>query len=202
MTTPPGLVGVLGLQGDIPEHFAMARRLVGPGRVREVKGPEDLSGVAALLLPGGESTTLSRLLDDTGLRGPLGERLRRGLPCLATCAGLILIAREVERSPHGRDPVPLGILPVKVRRNDYGRQAESFEAPLAIRGLDGGDFPAVFIRAPRIVSVDEGVEILAHHRGEPVAVRQGRLWGLTFHPEISEDPRVHAHFLREAGLLP
>jgi pyridoxal 5'-phosphate synthase pdxT subunit len=191
--------GVLALQGDVPEHAKVAARLLGPDRVIEVRAPTQLAGVDALLLPGGESTTLSRLLDDSGLRAPLLERLRNGLPVLATCAGLILLAKEVEPSPRGRDPKSLGVLDVKVRRNDYGRQVESFETTLEVEGL-GRDIPAAFIRAPRILSAGAGVRVLARAKGDPVMVREGPLWGLTFHPEVTGDDRIHAWFFREAGL--
>lgn len=195
-------VGVLALQGDVPEHAAAVERVLGEESVVPVLGPADLLRVSALLLPGGESTTLSRLLDEEGLRAPLKERLEGGLPALATCAGLILLARELEPSPGGRDPETLGLLSVKVRRNDYGRQVESFEAPVDLQGLSGGPFPAAFIRAPRILRVDTGVEVLGSWDGSPVAVRQGNLWGLTFHPELSSDERLHRLFLRSHGLLP
>lgn len=195
-------VGVLALQGDVPEHAAAVAAVVGASNVIEVRTPDDLASVQALTMPGGESTTLSRLLDDAGLRTPLKARLTAGLPVLATCAGLILLAKHLEPSPHGRDPTTLAALDVTVRRNDYGRQSDSFEAPLPIRGLEGGPFPAVFIRAPRIVGVGPGVEVLAEISGAPVAVRAGPLWGLTFHPEVAGDSRLHTLFLRSAGLLP
>ncbi len=194
-------VGVLALQGDAPEHAAAVGALVDPKRVRLVLEPSDLSGLGALLMPGGESTTLSRLLDESGLRDPLTAAGRAGLPILGTCAGLILLAREVEPSPGGKDPVPLGLLSVRVRRNDYGRQAESFEAPIPVPDLPGGPFPGAFIRAPRILSVTPPAHTLAELGGHPVAVREGALWGLTFHPELSGDPRFHRLFLSSAGLL-
>ncbi len=194
-------VGVLALQGDAPEHAAAAAALVGPKRVRLVLEPADLSGLGALLLPGGESTTLSRLLDESGLRAPLTAAGRSGLPILGTCAGLILLARELEPSPGGKDPVPLGLLGVRVRRNDYGRQAESFEAPIPFPDLPGGPFPGAFIRAPRILEVTPPTRTLAQLAGHPVAVREGTLWGLTFHPELSGDLRLHRLFLSSAGLL-
>jgi 5'-phosphate synthase pdxT subunit len=194
-------VGVLALQGDVPEHLKVLRSIVGSSRAIEIRSVEDLSSVKAIALPGGESTTLSRLLDETGLREPLRERARRDLSILATCAGLILIAREVEKSPHGRDPKPLGLMDVSVKRNDYGRQAESFETNLEVMGLEGGEFSAAFIRAPRIVKVGKSVQVLASIEQEPVMVRSGNLWGLTFHPEIGDDRRIHSYFLREAGIL-
>lgn len=196
-----GKAGVLALQGDVPEHAGVAARVLGTDRVVEVRAPAHLAGVSALLLPGGESTTLSRLLDDSDLRAPLLKRIREGLPVLATCAGLILLATDLEPSPHGRDPTPLAVLDVTVRRNDYGRQVESFETTLDVEGL-GKDVPAAFIRAPRILDTGPGVRVLAKVRGDPVMVRQGPLWGLTFHPEVTGDDRIHAWFFRESGLLP
>lgn len=196
------LAGVLALQGDVPEHREALASVLGKEAVIEVASPADLERVQALAMPGGESTTLSRLLDETGLREPLILRARQDMGVLATCAGLILLAREIEASPKGRDPLPLGLLDVRVRRNDYGRQVESFEAPVPVEGVAGGDFPAVFIRAPRILEVGGQVNVLARYSGSPVMVRQGNLWGLTFHPEIGEDRRLHAYFLRESGLLP
>ena len=160
----------------------------------EVRVPSDLSGLDALVLPGGESTTMTRLLGTSGLRDPLVERLRDGLPALGTCAGLILLAAEVR---DGRaDQVPLGVLDVDVRRNGYGRQRDSFESALAVEGLPGGAFPGVFIRAPLIERVGEGVAVLAAHDDVPVLVRQGSIWASTFHPELSGDLRVHQHFLQ------
>ena len=195
-----GTVGVLALQGDVPEHAEVAASIVGPDHVRPVRTPKDLAAVDAVLLPGGESTTLSRLLDHAALREPLLERGHQGLPIMATCAGLILLARELEPSPHGRDPKTLGLLDVKVRRNDYGRQVDSFETRLEVEGL-GKDVPAAFIRAPRILSVGPDVRVLARVREDPVLVREGHLWGLTFHPEVTGDPRLHRYFLTESGIL-
>ena len=199
--TGGGAVGVLVLQGDAPEPARVAAKLLGPERVIEVRTPADLARSAALVLPGGESTTLSRLLERAGLRAPLVERVRAGLPVMATCAGLILLARELEPSPHGRDPTPLGLLDVKVRRNDYGRQVDSFETELAVEGL-AETFPAAFIRAPRILATGPAVQVLARWQGAPVVVREGDRWGLTFHPEVTGDARLHALFFRRAGLLP
>lgn len=196
------LAGVLALQGDVPEHREALASILGKEGVIEVRSPGDLARVGAVVLPGGESTTLSRLLDEAGLRAPLTQRAREGMGILSTCAGLILLARSVEGSPHGRDPVPLRLLDVNVRRNDYGRQAESFEAPVEVQGVSGGEFPAVFIRAPRILEVGREVKVLARYAGSPVMVRQQNLWGLTFHPEIGADRRLHAYFLRESGLWP
>lgn len=190
-------IGVLALQGDVPEHRQAVVPLVGSRSVVPVRTPRDLASVDALLLPGGESTTLSRLIDETGLRQPLRARIEAGLPVLATCAGLILLSRSIERGTSGREPMPIRILDVSVRRNDYGRQRESFEGPVDVDGLRGRPFPGVFIRAPRILAVGMGAEVIARRGTEPVGVRAGKVWGLTFHPELSGDPRLHERFLHE-----
>lgn len=192
-------LGVLALQGDVPEHEAAVRRVVGNQQeVALVRGPADLAKVDALLLPGGESTTIADLLHHARLWGPLGSRLREGMPVLATCAGLILLASHLEPSPGSvRDPTTFGILDVRVRRNDYGRQAESFEEMVDVEGL-AEPFPGVFIRAPRILALGPGVSPLAHRGKEVVGVRSGPIWGLAFHPELSGDPRLHEAWLRVA----
>lgn len=189
-------VGVLALQGDVPEHVQALAGILPPDSVLPVRRPADLEGLVAMFLPGGESTTIARLLSDTGLRAPLIQRIHDGLPVLATCAGLILLARSVEPSPGGRDPDPLGVLDVVVRRNDYGNQRESFEGPVTVSGLSA-PFPGVFIRAPRILQTGPGVEVVARWREQIVGVRHGPLWGLSFHPELSGDGRLHALFLSE-----
>lgn len=191
-------VGVLALQGDYPEHLAAWRRLPKPPDVQPVFTPADLEDVDALMIPGGESTTIARLLEKTGLWNPLGRRVREGFPVLATCAGLIVLAQRLEPSPGGRDPPTLELLDVTVRRNDYGRQRESFEGPVTFAPVGGRSYPGVFIRAPKILQVGPAATVVARLGGEPVGVRQGRVVGLTFHPELSEDPRVHAWFLRTA----
>ena len=186
-------VGVLALQGAFREHREVLDAL-GIECV-EVRVPEHLGGLDALILPGGESTTMTRLLDTSGLREPLTGMLRDGLPALGTCAGLILMAREVL---DGRaDQVPLGALDVTVRRNAYGRQRDSFEAELDVTGVTGPAFPGVFIRAPVIERIGREVDVLAEYAEEPVLVRGGAVWGTTFHPELSGDLRVHQQFLQE-----
>ncbi|MCI4339306.1 MAG: pyridoxal 5'-phosphate synthase glutaminase subunit PdxT [Thermoplasmata archaeon] len=191
-------VGVLALQGDVPEHLRVLRMLVrDPVAVR---GPTDLAAVGALCLPGGESTTIARLIEAAGLWAPLRDRIQHGLPVLATCAGLILLARELAPSASGRDPPTFGALDVTVRRNDYGSQRESCEAPIRVEGLGGTPFPGVFIRSPRILSVGARATPIAWRGEEIVGAREGKLWGLTFHPELSRDLRVHRKFLSAAGL--
>ena len=192
------IVGVLALQGDVPEHLAALARLGGGRTARPVRAPADLARVDALFLPGGESTTIARLLQESRLWGPLGERLDRGLPVLATCAGLIVLARHLEATPSGSNPPTLARLDVTVRRNDYGTQRESFEGAVEIEGMKGPPFPGVFIRAPRILKVGPKATVFARRGDEVVGVRAGRVWGLTFHPELSGDPRVHELFLDAA----
>ena len=188
-------VGVLGLQGDFALHAA-ALVAVGCEPVR-ISLPEHLEGIEAMVLPGGESSTMLRLLDSTGLRAPL-EAFVRTRPVLGTCAGLILLSREADRLPRPT----FGAIDMAVERNGWGRQVHSFEdtidAPTVARDLRG-----VFIRAPRIRRVGKGVEVFANYQGEPVGVRQGRVAAITFHPELTEDRRLHAWFVREvAGLIP
>lgn len=164
--------------------------------------PEHLEGLGALLMPGGESSTMLHLLESTGLRAPI-ERFVRERAVLATCAGLILLAREADRLVRPT----LGALDVVVARNAYGRQVHSFSEPVDMPPL-GGAFPGVFIRAPRIVSLGPGVEVVATRRGSPgaaaeiVGVRSGRVVGLCFHPELTSDLRVHRWFLSEVAALP
>jgi 5'-phosphate synthase pdxT subunit len=186
-------IGVLALQGDVREHLA-ALSACG-AHATAVRLPEELAQVDALVLPGGESTTLGRLLRVFGLEQPLRQRLDSGLPCLATCAGLIVLSREVL---DGRpDQLVLGALDTGVRRNAYGRQVDSFEAPLAVDPLGVAPFPGVFIRAPRIEFVGPAAHVIARLDGIPVAVEQGPHLGLCFHPEMTDDLRMHELFLRK-----
>lgn len=191
-------VGVLSLQGDYREQAMAVDGLPGVEGVSMVRDRAGLEGVDALMMPGGESTAISDLLDVTDLREPLEARIRDGLPVLATCAGLILLAKRVDRSRAGEDPKPMGVIDVALRRNDYGRQADSFEADVRVEGL-ARPFPGVFIRAPRLTAVGAGVERFARYGTEVVGVRKGAVWGLTFHPELSPDRRVHELWLRAAG---
>jgi pyridoxal 5'-phosphate synthase pdxT subunit len=190
-------VGVLGLQGDVPEHVAAVSDLLGPGSVRTVRSVADLRAVDALLLPGGESTTIADLLHETGLWEALAERIQDDLPILATCAGMILLSTRLAPGAGGREPPTLGPLEIDVRRNDYGSQRESFEAPVKVQGLPGGAFPGVFIRAPRILKVHGSTKAIATRGAEVVGVRRRSVVGLSFHPELSGDPRLLAWFLRE-----
>ncbi len=162
----------------------------------DVRTPGDLAGVDALVLPGGESTTMSKLLALSGLHEAIAERLAEGMPALGTCAGLILLASEIlDGRPDQRS---FSALDVSVRRNGFGRQVDSFEADLDVDGLAGGDFPGVFIRAPVIERVGEGVEVLARVAGVPVLCRQGVIMAAAFHPELSDDLRLHQLFLAKS----
>jgi len=191
-------LGVLALQGAFREQVEAFGAL--GAEVTLVKAPEHLAGVDAIVLPGGESTTVDKLLDSSGLRTPLHDAIRDGMPALAVCAGLIVLAAEVV---DGRaDQQPLGVIDVTVRRNGYGRQRDSFEAELDIpelgaAGLGSDPFSGVFIRAPVIERVGAGVEVLAAHEGVPVLGRQGGILFATFHPELSGDLRVHELFLSQ-----
>jgi 5'-phosphate synthase pdxT subunit len=184
-------VGILALQGAFRRHAEVLDDL-GATPV-EVRTPAELAAVDAMVLPGGESTTVSFLLDSSGLRAPLRDRLAQGLPAFGTCAGMIVLAREVL---DGRpDQSSLGAVDLTVRRNAFGRQRESFEAALDVAGLAGGPFPAVFIRAPIVVRTGPGVEVLARVGEGAVLCREGRTLVSSFHPELSGDLRLHALFL-------
>jgi 5'-phosphate synthase pdxT subunit len=186
-------VGVLALQGDVAEHVAALESL--GAEVVKVRTLEQLESVDALVMPGGESTTIAHLLETAGLKDELAARLKDELPVLGTCAGLILLSEEVL---DGReDQWSYGALSVSVRRNGYGRQIASFETQLSVKGI--GEAPGVFIRAPKIERWNDDVEVLAtldHGDGEhPVLVRQGHVWGASFHPELTGDSRLHRLFL-------
>jgi len=186
-------VGVLALQGDVREHVRTLENL--GVTARTVRRPGELNGLDGLIIPGGESTTISRLLTTSGVREPLGALIDEGIPVFGTCAGLILLSRDVL---DGRaDQWSFAALDVTVRRNGYGRQIASFETPIALEG--GAVVPGVFIRAPRIVRWADTVTVIATHDhgdGEhPVLVRQGAAWGCSFHPELTNDVLVHGLFL-------
>jgi 5'-phosphate synthase pdxT subunit len=185
-------VGVLALQGAFGLHAQVLADL-GAEPV-EVRTPTDLGTVDALVMPGGESTTMSMLLESSGLFEPLAKRLADGLPVFGTCAGMILLATDVL---DGRaDQRTFGAVDIAVRRNGYGRQVDSFEADLDVAGLDE-PFRAVFIRAPLVERTGADVEVLALQEGHPVLVRQGSVLVSSFHPELSDDGRLHARFLEE-----
>jgi pyridoxal 5'-phosphate synthase pdxT subunit len=187
-------IGVLGLQGDVREHLR-ALDATGAGTV-VVKHAQELESVDGLVLPGGESTTIGKLLDRFELLEPLRLRVARGMPLYGTCAGMILMARAIT----GQEDAPyrLGVMDLCVRRNAYGRQLDSFEADLDVDGLDE-PFRAVFIRAPAVDGSGDEVEVLASHDGRPVLVRQGHMLASSFHPEMTDDPRVHEMFVDMVG---
>lgn len=186
-------VGVLALQGDFREHAAaLARAGAEPVLVRR---PADLEGLAGLVVPGGESTTIGSLAERYGLLEPLREAVVEGLPTLGTCAGMIFLAGATHEGPMQPQ---LGVLDVVVERNAFGRQAESFETEVAVTGLDS-PIPGVFIRAPRVRRTGPGVEVLASLDGYPVMVRQGHVLATAFHPELTADLRVHKMLIAMAG---
>jgi 5'-phosphate synthase pdxT subunit len=186
-------VGVLALQGASARHSAMLSRLgVEPVACRL---PPDLDDVDALVLPGGESTTMSMLLESSGLFVPVAERLEAGMPAFGTCAGMILLGREIL---DGRDDQRcFDAVDIAVRRNAFGRQVDSFESDLDVAGVAGGPLHAVFIRAPVVEAVGDEVEVLATVDGQPVLCRQGHVLVAAFHPELGDDPRLHELFIDE-----
>ncbi len=183
-------IGVLALQGDFEEHLAMLRRL--GAQTRQVRLAHDLDGLDGLIIPGGESTTISRLAEAYGLVQPLRDFARAGRAVWGTCAGAIYLAR----SAPDLDRPTLGLLDIVIRRNAFGRQIDSFEAELDVAGIEGGPFHAIFIRAPLIESAGAGVETLARlPDGGIVAVREGALLATAFHPELTSDARLHRLFV-------
>ena len=187
---PAPTVGVLALQGDFEEHIVALEDIGVPAA--PVRTAEQLDRVGALIVPGGESTSMAKLMDAYDLREPLRGFARGGRPVWGTCAGMILLA---ERLVEGL-PEPLGLMDMLVRRNGFGRQVDSFETNLDVAGLDGGPFHAVFIRAPAVVETGPGVQVLARlDDGTVVAARQGNLLATAFHPELTTDRRLHALFV-------
>ena len=190
METNP-TIGVLALQGDVVEHLAALER-AGAHAVA-IKTPEALARVDGLVIPGGESTTVMKLLERFGLAAPIRERVRSGnMPLWGTCMGMIVAAHDVA----GLNQPTLDLIDITVRRNAFGRQNESAELELIVPALGSRPFPAIFIRAPWIERVGSGVELLASRDGHGVMVREGNVLGTSFHPELTADPRVHAYFLQ------
>jgi pyridoxal 5'-phosphate synthase pdxT subunit len=187
-------IGVLAVQGDVAEHAAALKR-VGV-RAQDVRTPGELAAVDALIVPGGESTTVIRLLERFGLIEPIVTRVRNGMPFWGTCMGMIVAAREVA----GMDQKTLDLLDITVRRNAFGRQIASAEVPLDIPVLGAEPFPAVFIRAPWIERAGAGVEVLAARDGHGVFVRSGNVIGTSFHPELTGDDRLHRYFAELTAL--
>ncbi len=182
-------IGVLAVQGDFAEHIAILRNI--DVDAREVRLPEHLDALDGLIIPGGESTTLSRLMSLYNLREPIARMASGGVPVWGTCAGMIMLANEITE----QDPVPLGVMDIGVRRNAFGRQVDSFEQELHISPLSQEPYNCIFIRAPVVIRVGESVEVLASlNDGRPVAVQQGNLLATAFHPELTRDVRVHQYF--------
>ncbi|WP_406098622.1 pyridoxal 5'-phosphate synthase glutaminase subunit PdxT [Streptomyces sp. NBC_01013] len=185
------VIGVLALQGDVREHLiALASA---DALARPVRRPEELAEVDGLVIPGGESTTMSKLAALFGMLEPLRERVRAGMPVYGTCAGMILLADKILDPRSGQETV--GGIDMIVRRNAFGRQNESFEAAVEVAGIDGGPVEGVFIRAPWVESVGAQAKVVAEHGGHIVAVRQGNALATSFHPELTGDHRVHAYFV-------
>jgi 5'-phosphate synthase pdxT subunit len=184
------VIGVLALQGDFAEHASILRRL--GAEPREVRLPRDLDGLDGLIIPGGESTTITRLMGIYELLEPLRDRVREGLPTWGTCAGAIVLAREAI----GLDRPNIGLMDIVVRRNAFGRQLDSFEADLPVKPLGEAPYHAVFIRAPTIDSVGPNVDVIARLAdGTAVAAREDTMVATSFHPELTDDTRMHEYFL-------
>ena len=186
-------VGVLALQGAFREHVAAVASL--GATAREVRQLKDIEGIDALIIPGGESTTIGKLLNEWNMLEPLRQRILDGMPVYGSCAGLILLCREIEDSDQPR----LGVLDATVRRNAFGRQVDSFETDLSIPEIGADPIPAVFIRAPVITGMGAGVTVLAEVKGQAVAVRQNNILATSFHPELTPDTRMHSYFLSFCG---
>jgi pyridoxal 5'-phosphate synthase pdxT subunit len=180
-------IGVLALQGDFEAHARVLEELGAEPLI--VRVPDDLRGLDGLVIPGGESTTMSMGIEREGLAAPLRELVGAGTPTLGTCAGLIVLDRD-----------HLALLDVRAERNAFGRQVRSFEYDLELEGLEGGALRAVFIRAPWVEERGDGVEVLAEVDGHPVAVRQGNVLAVAFHPELTDDRRLHRWLVERAGL--
>jgi pyridoxal 5'-phosphate synthase pdxT subunit len=194
------VIGVLALQGDVREHLRALE--AADAQARPIRRPEELEGIDGLVIPGGESTTMSKLAIEFGIFEPVRDLVAGGMPAYGSCAGMIMLATEVL---DGRpDQRAFGGIDMTVRRNAFGRQVDSFEAPVEIDGIDGGAFHAVFIRAPWVERVGEGVEVLGRvvegpAAGRIVAVRQGNLLATAFHPELTGDLRVQRFFVAVAS---
>ncbi|HRF59323.1 MAG TPA: pyridoxal 5'-phosphate synthase glutaminase subunit PdxT [Fimbriimonadaceae bacterium] len=186
----PERIGVLAIQGDFEKHLDAVRRTSPGVETREVRTSEELSAIDRLIIPGGESTTVGLLLERYGLGEAICRRAQEGMPIWGTCMGMILLAREIE----GRDQYRLGLLDITVVRNAFGAQIHSFEDTVAFAGVDH-PVTGVFIRAPVVCRVGDGVEVLSRYQDRIVAVRAGRVVGTSFHPELTDDVSVHRWFV-------
>jgi len=185
-------VGVLSVQGAVREHLeALASLGV---EARPVRTPQEIAASNALIIPGGESTTIGKLMARYGLLQPVRDLVAAGKPLMGTCAGMILMAKNIQNS--AADQPSLTLMGITVQRNAFGRQVESFETDIEVKGIDGRPVRAVFIRAPIITAVNGDVEVLATHQGRIVAARQRNMLALAFHPELTDDSRVHEYFVK------
>jgi 5'-phosphate synthase pdxT subunit len=187
-------IGVLGIQGDIQEHLAVIKKL--GHEALWIRDSDALKAVDALVMPGGESTTMTKLLKRFAIWEPLRKSINSGMPVFATCAGMILLSRGIENYP-AQDT--LGVLDVTIERNGYGRQVDSFEADLYVSYFGDGPFRAVFIRAPKIATTGKEVEVMACFGGTPVLVRERNIMAASFHPELTDDVRLQRYFLDMVG---
>lgn len=184
------IIGVLSLQGAVSEHITMLNRL--GVQAKEVRLPAQLNNLDGLVIPGGESTTMTRLMSEYNFTEPVKKLASQGFPIFGTCAGMILLAKRITDS----SLIPLGVLDIEVQRNAFGRQKDSFETDLSIPVLGQENFHGIFIRAPLITKVDPGVDVLCQlNGGKPAVVRQGKLLACAFHPELTNDLRFHDYFL-------
>jgi 5'-phosphate synthase pdxT subunit len=197
-------VGVVAVQGAVSEHLDTLRKAMEElgieGKVIQVKTVKDLDGISGIVIPGGESTTINRLMLKTGLHGKIVELAKEGLPILGTCAGAILLAKEGDEQIRQTNTVLLGLMDMKVLRNAYGRQVDSFEADVHIPELGKKPYRAVFIRAPAIERVWNGTKVFAEYRNFIIGAKKRNVLALTFHPELTDDLRVHEYFLRMTRL--
>ena len=186
-------VGVLALQGDFREHLAALAEC--GVNATPVKTAEEIKSIDALVIPGGESTTISKLAKSFDLFDLIKSRIASGLPTYGSCAGMIMVAKSIKDPSSGQET--FGGINIEVERNAFGRQVDSFEEDLEFKGLTGPKFRAVFIRAPWVVKLGEGVEVLSEIDGHAVAVRQGKVLATSFHPELTSDNRIHRYFIEE-----
>jgi 5'-phosphate synthase pdxT subunit len=186
-------VGVLGIQGDIQEHLRIVENL--GHRTIWIKNPEQLDSIQALIMPGGESTTMIRLMKVFSLWDRVKNKVHSGMPVFATCAGMVILSESIENYPHQET---MGLLPVRIERNGYGRQVDSFETEIEIPYIENDrQLLAVFIRAPRIIGTHGSVDILATYKNDPVLVEYKNILAASFHPELTDDTRIHEYFLRK-----
>ena len=181
----------MAVQGAVREHLEVIRRI--GEEARPVRTVEEIAASDALIIPGGESTTIGKLMARYGLLQPVRDFVASGRPILGTCAGMILMAKKIEGAAH--DQPALSLMDIAVQRNAFGRQIDSFEADLNFEGIDGRPVRGVFIRAPLVTAVGPEVQVLATHEGRVVAARQERMLALSFHPELTSDSRIHQYFL-------